>query len=374
MLRFFHWARRVALSATTAAAGLAACSSPAASWQLISPTGFPLANHRAGALLFLDDSTGLLLGSAWSDAAARTRTVSAEQVSTVFRTTDAGRSWQLHVIGKGRRFTLATRAGRTAYAVELQEAASGSARDTSRLLRSADGGLSWQLLGRAVPGRVLTVSFADTAQGLVLATDAPPPAPPVLYHTANGGRSWQPARLRRPVPALDGVAAPGGTAWLLLAPPGPPRRFADSLAHVNWRSGAVTVEAIPGGHVEAAPLLDAAGNLWLVSAAADGSARLLQRAARTGRYTEVHRFVPTHGERLRPVALHLAGSSVSVLLAADQPQQPVYRFYRSPDAGRSWQQERLPVGSAAQPYAFFGPERVWLSTGRAQLQVRAPRR
>lgn len=374
MLRFFPRMRRVGWLAA-AALSLAACSAPEASWQLISPQGYPLTNHAPGALVFLDDSTGLLLGSAWSDEAARINATHAEQVSTVFRTTDGGRHWQLKAISKGKRFILATCVGRTAYAVELrQERPDSSPNDSSQVLRSVDGGLSWQPLGR-VPGQVRGISFTDTSQGFLL-TDQPTGLNADVYHTADGGRSWQLTRLQRPLLALDGVAAPNGQAWLLLAPPGPHPADADSLARVDWRTGAVTTEAIPGCLVAEAPKIDAAGNLWLAGAAPDGGTLLLRREAGTDHYTQIHRFAPSAGQQLQPVALQLSGRSLSLLLARSTPERSAYCFFHSTDAGQSWREEQLTADQLdlGPPVAFFGPDRVWLSTDSARLLVRQPRR
>lgn len=369
MLQLPHRLRRAGLP-LLGLLGLAACSGPPdASWQLISPRGFPLTNHAAQALLFLDDSTGLLLGGAWSEAAALGNTITEEQVSTIFRTTDGGRSWRMQARSKGRRFVLATRLGPAAYAVELQPRSARSPRDTSALLRSTDGGQTWQPLGR-LPGRVFTLSFADTAQGLALTT-TPLLVGTAIYRTTDGGRSWQPGRLPAAAPALSGVAAPDGTAWLLLPPPGPHPSFAATLARVDWRTGAVAAEAIPGGHVEAPPLLDEAGDLWLAGSAPDGSVQLLRRAARSGRYTEVHRFAPASGERLRPVALHRAGTSFSLLARDTQTGQA--RFYHSADAGRSWQEETLSAAAVFDLCAFAGLGRAWLSIPGPRLLVRGPR-
>ncbi|GAB2942319.1 hypothetical protein GCM10027048_03610 [Hymenobacter coalescens] len=371
MVRFRRAARLIASTGLLGALGLAACSGPTASWQLISPLGLPIKNHQAGALLFLDDSTGVLLGSAWSEAAELTQTIADEQVSTIFRTTDRGLTWRMRALSKGRGFVLGTRVGRAAYAVELRPRSASSPRDTSRVLRSTNGGETWQPLGR-VPGRIFTLSFADTVHGFALTT-TPQAGGAATYYTTDGGRHWLPAQLELPAATRTGVAAPDGSAWLLLAPPHPnPDAAATSLARVDWRTGRVTTETIPGGRVTAPPQLDAAGNLWLAAAAADGSALVLRRDARSGRCAVVHRFAPGRGEHLRPIALHQAGSSLSVLLTADAPLNQT-RFYHSPDAGRTWRAEALPSGAVGGPVAFFGPEHVWLAGPGPQLRVRAPR-
>ena len=107
----------------------------------------------------------------------------------------------------------------------------------------------------------------------------------------------------------------------------------------------------------------AAGIQWL-----DGTKE------RPGRCTPVCRLAPAAHQYLCPMALHLSGRHVSLLLLDSTPGQGGYRFLHSPDRGHTWREEWLPAACLALPLAFFGAEHAWLATDSGQLLLRQPGR
>ncbi|QIX63343.1 hypothetical protein HER32_20060 [Hymenobacter sp. BT18] len=351
--------------------GAAGCSSSSSSWQLVTGEGLPLTGFHAEATLFINDSTGLVLGSILPDAGGLGSDFRAGQVATLFRTTDGGRNWQKTTGDSGSRFVLTTKAGPVVFAVQLQE--SDAQRDSSRLLRSVDQGRSWQPIG-VLPHQITSLSFADSTQGFAL-TNHEEQGLRLIYHTTDGGRHWQRAALPLSGSASWGLHTPDGTSWLLLTSPGSPY-YSRHLAKINWATSAATVEVIPQGRVDKAVASDAAGNLWLASDDPAGTIQLLRRDHQTGRYSRIHSFGLSQGQPLLAEALHVSGRSITLLASYSDTTVALntYHAYHSTDTGRSWQEEELPIASNVSSAAFTGPEKAWLFAGGNTFQVRYPTR
>lgn len=346
--------------------GLSGCTDKSTPWRFQTGSGLQTSNEHPETLLFLNDTIGLLAGSSWQDADLLAKKLATKQVAIMYRTTDGGQSWTKTAYGRGRRFVLATRTAQAAYIVRLNEQHAPAA-PVSELLRSADQGRTWKLLS-ILPGQITQLNFTDAKDGFAI-TNQTKQGERLIYTTTDGGRTWRPAAWNLPS-ARRGLYTPDGTAWFLTNTSNS-AYHATHLSRVARTNGEVITEAMPQARADTF-VSDEVGNLYFPSDDKNGTVRLIRRDAVSGAYTTLHTF--RAASPLLADKIEVAGRSLSLLASTSNRQVALnhYRFYHSTDAGRTWQEEELPITYQVQPYYFLNPHRAWLSGGGAQLQIRRP--
>ena len=133
--------------------------------------------------------------------------------SLLFRSLDQGRTWERRPVPAG--------GGMVGNSISFVDAEQGwllppaspatqcQGEVVNRIWHTADGGASWQELSAAGIGPAQCksdLSFVDATHGFLSAAD--PNSPPVIYRTADGGRTW---RASTPLPDPPGFQGqPGG--------------------------------------------------------------------------------------------------------------------------------------------------------------------
>src|SRR5215471_18485856 len=191
----------------------------------------PAGAFRLSAIDFVDPATGWIAADFDSGGYA------------VLHTGDGGATWTRQLTGADQ--------GRGHYLkfFDSMVGLSGLVGTSPQLYKTTDGGMTWiRLAAPDVKGSVLSWSFIDSFFGwaLITGTTALPHLPAYVYHTQDGGHTWQ--SLGEPAPSPDQAFEVNftyiTTGWLSSANDGP---YAYNTSDLGQSWARVPLPAPPGG-------------------------------------------------------------------------------------------------------------------------------
>ena len=150
------------------------------------------------------------------------------EVGDLLHTTDGGVTWFPVVLPGGPYHDI----GSPSFTDPSRGTLVGQVSSTGAvILSTVDGGATWTRRPIAWPGLgdVGAVQMFDAQRGLVLMASRLTPVGPTFDQTSDGGRTWRPLVLPRPV-AVPAEDVAGGQLWA-----GPPVRITSATTAVTWQ-------------------------------------------------------------------------------------------------------------------------------------------
>lgn len=340
---------------------LMSCTASTTSWSVVQGGGLAESHADFDVLLLPDSTKCLLLGSKWPEELLTAQNVETNQQALIQRSVDNGKSWHAQQFGRGR-FAWAKQVSSRIYAIKLVTAPSGQ--NSSTIYRSEDAGASWQEIGQLAEGVKSLLMVNDTGYAVGYRENASGSA--VLFKTENGGKTWRefPHSLPR---FVDAATTADGLVFFLASAERP--THADRIALVNAASFATKIEKL-GDFQADVFFAGPARNLWFLTSRKPGGVRLVEREGATGTYHTVGVF--KQYEKLAAEAVYISGTNAYLMLSLPKAYLNAYKFFHGTlHAGHwSWVEEPLPIDYTLKPYGFYPNGQCYIYALDGRLLVR----
>lgn len=345
-----------------------ACKSD--NWKLRQADGIRGNNEDLSKLVIADETTGYLFGERDNE---ENENHFIDQNAVIYRTGNAGTSWQSVVLGYGV-FIDACRVGDRIFA--LKNIYSGDRVDSvgsSEIYCSTKSGNNWRRLTKINQG-LQNILFSNPKIGFLISRYNRSLIKQV-YRTTNGGKSWTqtPFRLYN---TNKFYASPNGDLWSLTSPDITSASF-DILRENKINPDREREEALPNFRAVSFTG-DANGNLWFLGIENNTKDILVMKRTTSGAFKKV--TMMKHETGLGPEQIYVFGDVINVLLSKGASEIPkntsfptgvyTFQFIRSEDGGQTWRKERLPEDNRIEPIDFYGKRTVWIYTGGQNIELR----
>lgn len=332
-------------------------------WESGYVKGLQHTNEKLNQMIFIDDTTGFLFGSNYTDSALLNDISYTEQNTVIYKTTDAGKNWKATAFGKGV-FESAAYISDTLYA--LKNVFYGNQidqRESSHIFKSTNRGESWKEVA-IIPSDIMEIHFYSGSNGIAVSHYEKNTTNRIILKTTDGGNIWDTIPQHKVnIKAGTSICTQGGKLWYLSS------NKADGscnlLIQKDLQTGEEKVEVFRD-FLSDVITLDKKENVWLLGKSGD-SVTLYYRKS-PDEYIPIKNF--SLEKPLFAEFLHVYEKSISVIVSELLSSTVIYKMFHSDDMGKSWKEEELPINYLINPLAFYGKDKIWINGGGGRLQWR----